>query len=84
MTNDTLFLDIVDDERVVFAYSMTIGGAPLSASLSSIELSSVAGGTRLAFTEHTAFLHGKDESEGRRHGTRELFERLARELELHT
>jgi len=83
MTNDTIYLDIVDNVRLVFAYSMTIGGAPLSASLASIELAPAKGGTLMRFTENTAFLDGNDGSESRRHGTIELFEALARELELH-
>lgn len=83
MTNDCVYLDIVDNERLVFAYSMTIGGAPLSASLSSIELVPAKSGTLLRFTEHTAFLDGKDGSESRREGSLALFESLARELELH-
>lgn len=83
MTNDSVFLDIVENERLVFAYSMTIEGAPLSASLSSIELVPVRGGTQLRFTEHTAFLDGNDDSPSRREGSIQLFEALARELELH-
>jgi uncharacterized protein YndB with AHSA1/START domain len=84
MTNDTVFLDIVDNERIVFAYSMTIGGAPMSSSLASVELEPTKEGTRLRFTEHTAFLDGKDGSAGRREGSIGLFEALARELELHS
>lgn len=83
MTNDCLYLDIVENERVVFAYSMTIGGAPLSASMSSIELEPTKEGTRMRFTEHTAFLDGNDGSASRREGTIGLLEALARELELH-
>ena len=40
-------------------------------------------GTLLRVTEHTAFLDGKDGSEDRRRGSLELFEALARELDLH-
>lgn len=83
MTNDTVYLDIVPDERVVFAYWMTIGGAPLSSSLSTMELVPVPGGTRLFFTEHTAYLDGKDGSAGRREGTAEMLTALARELDAH-
>ncbi len=83
MTTDCVYLDIIDNERITFAYSMTIGGAPLSASLGTMEISSVAGGTLLRFTEHTAFLDGTDSSAGRREGSLGLFEALARELEQH-
>src|SRR5690606_12894395 len=62
MTNDCVYLDIVPDRRVVFAYSMTIGGAPLSSSLSTIELLENGDGTLLRMTEHTAYLDGNDGS----------------------
>jgi uncharacterized protein YndB with AHSA1/START domain len=83
ITNDCVFLDIIDQQRMVFAYSMTIGGAPLSASLSTVELEAVKGGTRLLFTEHTVFLDGNDGLESRREGSIGLLESLARELEHH-
>jgi uncharacterized protein YndB with AHSA1/START domain len=83
MTNDCVYLDIVKNQRLVFAYSMTIGGEPMSSSLGIIELSAVSGGTLLRLTEHTAYVDGKDGSEGRREGTRELLEALAKELSEH-
>ncbi|MCP3065046.1 SRPBCC family protein [Myxococcus sp. K38C18041901] len=83
MTNDNVYLDIVENERLVFAYAMTVGGAPLSSSLASMELVPSGSGTLLRFTETTAFLDGKDGSADRKEGTRELLEALARELEQH-
>ena len=83
MTYDGVFLDIVPNERIVFAYAMTAGGAPMSASLSTIELVAADSGTLLRFTEHTAFLDGKDGSAARREGSKGLLEALAKELEAH-
>lgn len=83
MTNDCVYLDIVPDRRVVFAYSMTIGGAPLSSSLSTIELLENGDGTLLRMTEHTAYLDGNDGSAARREGCLELLEALASELSNH-
>jgi uncharacterized protein YndB with AHSA1/START domain len=83
MTNDCVYLDIAPNERIVFAYSMTIGGAPMSSSLGTMELAQLAEGTRLRLTEHTAFVDGKDGSAPRKEGTLELLESLARELEAH-
>lgn len=83
MTNDCVYLDIVKNQRLVFAYSMTIGGEPMSSSLGTIELLPVAGGTLLRLTEFTAYVDGKDGNEGRREGTGELLEALARELAEH-
>jgi uncharacterized protein YndB with AHSA1/START domain len=83
MTNDCVYLDIQPEERVVFAYAMTIGGAPLSSSLGTMELRDVPGGTLLLYTEQTAYTNGQDGHEGRREGTIGLLERLARELSEH-
>ncbi len=80
ITLDSVLLNIVTNEQIVFAYSMTIGGAPLSSSLATIEIISENSGTRLRFTEHTAFLDGKDGSGSRREGSVGLLERLAKEL----
>lgn len=83
MTNDCVYLDIAENERVVFAYAMTIGGAPMSSSLGTMELVAHPTGTTLRYTEHTAYVDGRDGGEDRKQGTLELFERLARELETH-
>jgi uncharacterized protein YndB with AHSA1/START domain len=83
MTNDCVYLDIVKNQRIVFAYSMTIAGEPMSSSLGTMELAPAAGGTLLRFTEHTAYVDGKDGSEGRREGTRELLLALGKELDEH-
>jgi uncharacterized protein YndB with AHSA1/START domain len=81
MTNDCVHLDIVTNERLVFAYAMTMGGAPMSSSLGTIELVPVPAGTLLRYTEHTAFVDGNDASAARREGSLGLLEALAKELE---
>lgn len=48
-----------------------------------MELLPVSDGTLLRFTEHTAYLDGKDGGESRREGTRSLLEALAAELLAH-
>ena len=82
MYNDTRYELIDQDRRIVFSYRMGIGDAPFSASLSSIELTPVDGGTRLTLTEQGVYLWGEDDVRGREHGCRELLERLAAELDL--
>lgn len=77
MTNDTLFMDIVENERIIIAYWMTAAAQPISASLSTIEFKPDGGGTRLIFTEQVAFLDGKDQAEQREGGTSWLLEQLA-------
>ena len=83
MTFDGVFLDILPGERIVLAYAMTIAGASMSSSLSTIELVPVSAGTLLRFTEHTAFVDGNDGSASRREGSLGLLEALAKELEAH-
>jgi uncharacterized protein YndB with AHSA1/START domain len=83
MTMDAVYLDIVPEARIIFAYAMTIDGAPMSSSLSTVELVPAGKGTLLRFTEHDAFVDGNDGSVGRREGSLGLLERLAQELGAH-
>ena len=78
--NDTVYLDIVENRRIVSAYTMTIGGNRISASLATIEFEPAGAGTRLTYTEQGAFLDGHDNAAQREAGCRELFEALAAEL----
>jgi len=78
LTNDTVFLEVVNAERLIFAYSMTFNSAPLSSSLATIELFTEGTGTKLIFTEQGAYHDGN--ISGREEGTRELLEALAQEV----
>ncbi|MES2035873.1 MAG: SRPBCC family protein [Pseudomonadota bacterium] len=82
ITNDSLYLDIVTNERLVFAYEMTVGGTRISASLTTVELRPEGKGTRLVFTEQGAYFAGEGDNglEGRIGGTRELLEALGAEI----
>ncbi|MBS1110998.1 MAG: polyketide cyclase [Anaeromyxobacteraceae bacterium] len=80
MGNDTTYQDIVPDERIVFAYTMTVAGRCISASLATVELAPDGAGTRLAFTEQAAFFEGADGEAMREQGWRALLEALARDL----
>ena len=77
VTFDATYLDIVPDERLIYAYEMTYAGRRISASLASIELRAAPGGTHLALTEHGIFLDGLDRVSERERGTRELLDKLA-------
>ena len=79
-TNDTYFLVIVPNHRIVFAYTMTMGGAAFSSSHATIELAAGAGGTNMLFTEQAAFFERSDGPKLREEGWRKLFEQLARAL----
>jgi len=74
--NDTLFLDIADDERIVFAYALTAGEVRASAALTTVELAADGVGTRLLLTEQVAFLDGVDGAASRRSGWGALLDRL--------
>jgi uncharacterized protein YndB with AHSA1/START domain len=80
MSNDTVYLDIVPEQRIVFAYTMTVDDKRISASLSTVEIVPAVGGTRLVFTEQGTYLDGTSTPEERERGTRELLESLAEEL----
>ncbi|MEZ4553986.1 MAG: SRPBCC family protein [Dehalococcoidia bacterium] len=77
---DSRYLDIVPDERIIFAYDMHLDDARISCSLTTIELRAEGTGTRLVFTEQGAFLDGYDDAGGREHGTREVLDQLGAEL----
>lgn len=77
MRNDTLFLDIASDARIVFAYSLSAGEVRTSAALTTVELAADGGGTRLLLTEQVAFLDGVDGAAGRQRGWGALLDRLA-------
>lgn len=83
MGNDSVYLDIVPDRRIVLAYSMTLNEKPFSASLATFELSPEGTGTRLVATEQGAFFEDSDGPRMREQGWRQLLESLAAELENH-
>jgi uncharacterized protein YndB with AHSA1/START domain len=78
--NDTVFLDILNNERIVLAYTMTVGGNRISASQSTFELLADGAGTKLVFTEQAAFFAHADGPKIREQGWRALLDQLAREL----
>jgi uncharacterized protein YndB with AHSA1/START domain len=79
--NETVYLDIVPDRRIVMAYSMAIDGAIISASLGTVEFEPIGTGTRLIYTEQAAFFDGADGPSSRTQGWRALLESLAAMLE---
>lgn len=77
---DALFHDIVDGERIVFAYDMRLDARLISVSLTTIEIKAVGAGTRLIFTEQGVFLDGYDAIAEREEGTRIGLDNLAAAL----
>ena len=74
--NDTVYMDIVPDARIVWSYTMSLDGRRISASLATVELSAEGAGTHLVFTEHGAFLKGYDGEDERQRGTVDVLAKL--------
>ena len=78
--NDTVYHDIVANERIVWSYTMRLGDKPISVSLSTVELRPDGSGTRLLFTEQGVYLDGHDGTGERQRGTEDLLDNLERFL----
>ena len=73
------YYDIVDNERIVYAYEMHLDAVRMSVSLATITFEALGPKkTRLTVTEHGAFLDAyHDGNAGREHGTKALLDQLA-------
>lgn len=79
-TFDACYQEIVPDTRIVYSYTLDSNDTRISASLTTIELIPVEGGTKLVFTEQGAFFDGHDTPEIREHGTGEMLDALGKSL----
>ena len=79
--NETVYFDIVPDRRIAFAYGITLGGACISASVATVELTADGSGTLLAYTEQGAYFGDPAALKHREIGCRALYERLAADLD---
>lgn len=73
---DTLYLDIVPDRRIVFSYSMASRSVPVSASLTTVELSPAGKATRLLLVEHITLLDGNDTLANREEGLSSMLDKI--------
>jgi uncharacterized protein YndB with AHSA1/START domain len=80
LTNDSVYLDIVPNQRIVFAYTMTLGDKRISASQATVEFLADGKGTIMAFTEQSAFFEGADGAEMREQGWKSLVGQLEKFL----
>jgi len=76
MGNDTVYLDIVKNERIVLAYSMLIGDYRFSASLLTFELIANGESTTVRVTEQGAYFEHSDGAEMRKDGWNALLEMM--------
>jgi uncharacterized protein YndB with AHSA1/START domain len=79
-TTDITYQDIVPNQRIVQASTMTLGEKCISASQVTFELVPTKTGTELIFTHQGAFFEGADGPEMRAEGWRKLLERLVEEI----
>jgi uncharacterized protein YndB with AHSA1/START domain len=79
-TYDARYYDIVENERIVYAYEMHMEDARISVSLATIELTPADGGTKLVLTEAGAFLDGHDTPQQRESGTGSILDALGNAL----
>ena len=79
-SNETVFQEIIPDERIIFTYSMSRNNARLSVSLATVEFKVDGAGARLLYTEHAAFFEGADGAKMREQGWNELLNKLAEHL----
>ncbi len=77
---DSRYADIVDEQRIVYAYDMYRGQTRISVSLATIEFQPNGAGTKLTFTEQGVFLDGHDTPAEREHGTGVLLDNLGKAL----
>ncbi|MDQ1509884.1 MAG: hypothetical protein QOG50_1728 [Actinomycetota bacterium] len=73
---ESTYTDIVDQQRMVFAYDMWVDDRHISTSLTTIVVEPDGDGARLTYTEQGVHLDGLDTVEGREEGTRELLDNL--------
>lgn len=78
--NDTVFNEIVPNERIIFTYAMDRNGVRFSVSLATVELMPADRGTRLILTENGAFFDGADGIKMREAGWHELLQKLGDHL----
>lgn len=74
------YYDVVQDERIVYAYEMYLGEQRMSVSLATVLFVPEAGGTRLTFTEQLVMLDDRWDAASRELGTREGLDNLGKEL----
>ncbi|MFZ0663460.1 MAG: SRPBCC family protein [Acidobacteriaceae bacterium] len=80
LRNDGVIQDIIPNQRVVTATTMTLGDHRISSSLITVEFLPGAHGTDLMFTHQGAFYEGSGGPEMREDGWRKLLDRLTAAL----
>lgn len=80
LTFESLYRDIVPNERIVYTSVLHVGDDLAAASLTTVAFGPADGGTRLVLTEQGTFLDGREEPSWRKHGTGDWLDALGVEL----
>ncbi len=80
LSSQALYLDIIENQRIVAGSNMMMNGKPFSGSLLTFEFETDGEGTRLVCTHAGAFFENSDGNDMRRHGWNALLERLGETL----
>lgn len=80
-TFDARYQEIVPNQRIVYSYTMDIDDTRISVSVTTVEFKHTETGTQLIYTEQGAFLDGHDTAAQREHGTKEMLDKLGKQLE---
>jgi uncharacterized protein YndB with AHSA1/START domain len=80
LTFESVYHDIVPDERIVYSSSLFVGDQLATVSLTTIQFRPVADGTQLVLTEQGTFLDGYEDPDWREEGTSKQLAALAAEL----
>ena len=81
ITNDGVYHDIVDNERIIISYSMAMEGKIFSASLLTHTFEARDGGTLLTLTEQGTYYSDPNAAKGREEGFLGLLAELGKEAE---
>lgn len=77
LTNEGMYHDIVDQQRIVMSSRMAIEGTPISVALETIEIAPEGAGTCVTCTFQGVFFEGADGPVLREQGWRDLLDRLS-------
>jgi uncharacterized protein YndB with AHSA1/START domain len=81
MGTDSIYLDIVENDRIVFASSMLVGDSRISSSLATIQFVPEGQGTRVVCTEQVVFYDDKSPAiKLRKHGWTHILDKLAKAI----
>ena len=78
---ESVYQDIVPNERIVYTYAMKMDDTRISVSLATREFEPEGDGTKFTITELGAFLDGHDTVDQRKEGTSDLLDALGAALQ---